>query len=319
MVKEDIFIKPKDILFPMSKPVAVIALGGNALIEDNDHSLAAQEKTAQKALHLLPHLYKKYHLVITHGNGPQVGNLLLRSEVAAKKAYSVPLDYCVAQSQGEIGYLLSLAIEHVFAQKVPVVSLLTRVSVSPKDPAFQHPSKPIGDFYGKEKIKEWQEKNIPFVMDANRGYRRVVPSPEPHTVNEAAAIAHLAKKGNIVIAVGGGGIPMSGNKGIEAVIDKDKASALLATHIKAHVLCIITAVDAVYLEYLSKHRKRIKSMNLQQARQHLAQGEFLEGSMKPKIEAACFFLERGGKTVIITDPLHVAKALDGKAGTRMVR
>lgn len=303
----------------MSKPLVVIALGGNALIENNDHSLSTQEKTARKALRSLPHLYKKYHLILTHGNGPQVGNILLRSELAAKKAYTVSLDYCVAQSQGEMGYLLSQAVEYVFKGKIPVVTMLTRVLVSPKDPAFLHPSKPIGDFYGKEKTREWQAKGIPFVMDAGRGYRRVVPSPEPQTVKEAAAITHLAKKGNIVIAVGGGGIPISAGSGREAVIDKDKASALLATHIKAHVLFIITAVDAVYCDYMSIHRKRINSMKLPQAKRYLAQGEFLNGSMKPKIEAACFFLERGGKKVIITDPFHVTQAVHGKAGTIMVK
>ncbi|MBI4440597.1 carbamate kinase [Candidatus Woesearchaeota archaeon] len=300
------------------KPIAVVALGGNALIEKSE-DIRAQELQARKAMTALVHLHQRYDLVVTHGNGPQVGNLLLRSEVAGTKAYHVPLDYCVAQSQGEIGYLLSQAIEYVFAKRVRVVTVLTRVTVSQKDHAFAHPSKPIGDFYSVEKTAEWKTRHIPYVSDAGRGYRRVVPSPMPRGIHEAEAIMTLTKSGHIVIAVGGGGIPVSNSQGIEAVIDKDAASALLATSIKAERLIILTAADAVYLDYLSPARRKVTALTVAECRKHLAAGQFPAGSMGPKIMAALSFLQHGGSSVLITDPEHVELALKGKAGTLVVR
>ncbi len=304
------------------QPIAVVALGGNALMEKGEEELYQQERRARTAMKALVQLHEKYNLVITHGNGPQVGNILVRSELANGKAYPLPLDYCVAQSQGEIGYLLSKAAEGIFAEakkKVRVVAILTRVQVSPQDKAFSHPTKPIGDFFPVEKTSEWKAKGIPFISDAGRGYRRVVPSPKPITICEAEAITTLAKTGHIVIAVGGGGIPLTENKGIEAVIDKDLATAILATTIKAPLLIVLTTVDAVYLNYLSQHKHHLSTLSVREAKKYLEAGEFPSGSMGPKIEASITFLQKGGRKVIITNAEHIKEALEGKAGTIITR
>lgn len=307
------------LLVSKPKPLAVVALGGNALIEnEQESSLEKQEERAKTALSSLVHLHEKYNLVITHGNGPQVGNLVVRSELAKDKAYQVPLDYCVAQSQGEIGFLLSQAIEFAFEKqekKVDVVAILTRAEVSKNDKAFLNPTKPIGYFFPIEKTAEWKAKGLPFVEDAGRGYRRVVPSPIPISIPESHSIANLAKQGSIVIAVGGGGIPIVGDKGVEAVIDKDMASALLANTIGAKLFVILTAVDAVYLNYKKPLQRKISQMNIKECKKYLDEGHFLSGSMKPKIEAALKFLEAGGEKVIITEFDQVKNALAGKSGT----
>lgn len=301
------------------KPIAVVALGGNALIENHNDALSEQEKVARKAVKSLLYLYKSYHLILTHGNGPQVGSALLRSELAAGKAYSVPLDYCVAQSQGETGYLLAQAIDDIFG-KNKAVAVLTRIRISAKDKAFVQPTKPIGDFYPKEKTAEWAAKGILYAEDAGRGYRRIVPSPQPQELCETDAIVSLVKKGHIVIAAGGGGIPvLSSAGGVEAVIDKDYASALLAQSVHAKLLFILTAVDAVYLDYLSPRRRRLQKATAKEAQKYLQAKQFPSGSMGPKIEAAITFLKHGGKKVIITDPEHSKEALLGKAGTWIVR
>lgn len=308
----------------MQKPIAVVALGGNALIEKGEDELSQQEIRAHTAMKSIVQLHEKYNLVITHGNGPQVGNLLVRSELTKGKAYSVPLDYCVAQSQGEIGYLLSVALKEVFAEakkKVSVITVLTRTEVSPNDLAFTKPTKPIGDFYPVEKTSEWKARGIPFISDSGRGYRRVVPSPHPLNICEGEAIAALSKAGHVVIAVGGGGIPIiASNKGVEAVIDKDLATAVLAYTIKAHILIILTAVDAAYLNYLSPRKQKISTLSVKEAKKYLVAGQFSAGSMGPKIEAAITFLQKGGKKgkkVIITDSDHLNDALEDKAGTIM--
>lgn len=288
----------------------VIALGGNALLKKGSKGTAKEQlKAAKDAIIQLEKVINDNQVVLTHGNGPQVGNLLLKQQ-ATKQVPQMPLHVLDAMTEGQIGYFISTAISQLGLHSA---SLITRVVVDPKDKAFKKPTKPIGPFY-KTKPKTGNSKR--YVMDAGRGYRLVVPSPEPIKIREHDAIDALLEKGFVVIAVGGGGIPIKKNgEGLEAVIDKDRATSLLATQIKADLLVFVTSVDEVYLNFGKKDQKAISGMTVDQAKKYMKQGHFAVGSMKPKVQSAIRFLNKGGKKAIICSINNVKKALEGKAGT----
>ncbi|RLD18668.1 MAG: carbamate kinase [Caldiserica bacterium] len=313
----------------MSK-LAVVAVGGNSLIKDKDHQTVEDQYHAavDTMKHIATMIEKGWEVIITHGNGPQVGFILLRSEIARKAIglHPVPLDSCGADTQGAIGYNFQQALSNEFrlrGMKKEVVTVVTRVLVDKNDPAFKNPTKPIGPFMTKEEALERKEKDGWDVMeDAGRGYRRVVPSPEPKEILEENAIEHLARAGFVVIAVGGGGIPVYLRedgiiKGCAAVIDKDLASSLLARNIKADLFLISTAVDKVYLNFGKPDQKGIDRMTVSEAKKYMEEGHFAKGSMLPKIEAIIRYLENGGKHGIITCPEKIPEALEGKAGTHI--
>ena len=284
--------------------IAVIALGGNALITPKEKGTIEQQmKHIDKTISHLKNLSKKYKLVLVHGNGPAVGNLLIQQE-KGKPIPPMSLDVCDAMTQGHLGYLLQKSVQNILNKKA--ITVVTQVLVNKNDSAFKKPTKPIGPYY-KTKI----EKNM---IKEPEGWRRVVPSPKPIKIIEIEQIKSLIKN-YVVIACGGGGVPVireNGLKGIEAVIDKDCATELLASELKADLLIFLTDVDSVYLNYESKNPIAIAEMNVKEAKKLMK--HFKEGSMKPKIEASINFLKKG-KKVIITKPELLDKALEGKAGT----
>lgn len=308
-------------------PTAVVAIGGNSLvragergtIEEQRHNL---ETTAEGIAAVLE---AGYRVVITHGNGPQVGDALLRSELAADQVRPLPLDVCVAETQGSIGYLLQQSLHSTLQRRGlsrPVVTLVTQVLVSARDPAFRDPSKPVGPFYTREQAEQHRANlHWRIVEDANRGYRRVVPSPQPKAIVELSAIARALNTGALVIACGGGGIPVVLREnqlvGIEAVIDKDRASSLLASELGAELFLISTSIDQVAVHFGTSAEQPLDLLSVEAARRYLHKGEFAPGSMGPKIEAAISYLEHGGRVVIITSPEKIAQALVGKGGTRL--
>ncbi|MBI2971798.1 MAG: carbamate kinase [Candidatus Aenigmarchaeota archaeon] len=304
----------------------VAALGGNALLQRGQKlSVETQFANARKAAAVLAQLAKKHQLVITHGNGPQVGNIMLQVEAALGRAYPVPLHVAVAESEGEIGYILEQSLLNELARrklKKRIASMLTQVLVGKNDPAFQNPTKPIGPYYGKQHADALARKGFSMTK-INGGYRRVVPSPKPLEILEAEAIRKLVKMGILVIAAGGGGIPVHRKgkalTGIDAVIDKDRASAVLARDVRADMLLIVTDVPCTYLDYGTKNQKAIRCMTVSQARHYIHEGHFAEGSMLPKVEAAADFVAHGGRKAVITDFASAEKALRGKAGTTMVK
>ncbi len=282
----------------------VVALGGNALLPKGSKGTAKeQEEAAKKAIRRLGRLFNSHQVALTHGNGPQVGSLLLQQH-ATKKVPEMPLDVLDAMTQGEIGYFIQRALP----KKSAVI--LTRVVVDEKDPAFKNPTKPIGPFY---KMKTG--KNM--LMDAGRGYRLVVPSPKPISIMEKDAISLLMRSGFIMVCGGGGGIPVNKKgQGAEAVIDKDRYSSLLASTVKADAMVFITSVDAVYTDFSKKSRKRIariKARDMKNLMDH-----FATGSMRPKVQSALQFIRKGGKKAIICSIDNVSLALKGKAGTVIV-
>ena len=308
------------------KKLAVIAIGGNSLIKDNRHmSVLDQYRAAGETAHHIASLVRDgWRIVVTHGNGPQVGFILLRSELAKGVLHQVPLESCVADTQGAIGYQIQQTLENELRRRRlarPVATVVTQVEVSPRDPAFRKPSKPIGPFYSEADAKLHEERDGWVLKeDAGRGWRRVVPSPKPVAIVEEPVIAELLKRGILVIAVGGGGIPVVRKrggvyKGCAAVIDKDAASALLAARLGAHTLLISTGVDRVVLNYGQPDEQPIARMTAAEARRHLRAGQFPAGSMGPKIEAALYFLRRRGNRVIITQPHLIEDAIAGKNGT----
>ena len=313
----------------MTDHVAVIAIGGNSLISDKDHqSLPDQYKAVQDTcVHIVDMIEQGWTVAIGHGNGPQVGFVLRRSEIAAKVEglHEVPLDFCGADTQGATGYALQQAMHNEFLKRgidKAAATIITQTEVDAHDPAFQNPSKPIGGFMTAEEAKVKQEcEGWDVVEDAKRGYRRVVPSPLPMRIVEEPAIKKLVDAGISVITVGGGGIPVVADengilKGIAAVIDKDFASSLLATALGAELLIISTAVEKVALNFGTPEQKSLDTMTLAEAKQYLKEGtHFAKGSMAPKIQACIWFLERGGKKAIITDPAHISEALRGETGT----
>ncbi|MAT58277.1 MAG: carbamate kinase [Ignavibacteriae bacterium] len=311
------------------KKLAVAAFGGNALLRgDEIGTIEQQEKnaydTCQKIIKLIE---KDYNLIITHGNGPQVGNILLRNEAGYNqfKIPKMPLDICVADSQGGIGYMIERMLRNVLTErkiKKNVLTIITETLVDINDPAFKNPTKPVGQYYLKEeaellaKANNWVFKEDP----RKRGWRRVVPSPKPIDVINKKLIRDLAKKGNIVIAVGGGGVPIyldENNRfdAQEAVIDKDLASSLLASDIKADEFFIITDVPKVYINYGKPDQKQLDKITLDEAKKYLAEGHFASGSMGPKVEACVKYIENGGKETIITEASELDKE---NCGTRIV-
>jgi carbamate kinase len=303
----------------------VVAIGGNSLIRgEGGDSIAQQRKNLDSTCEGIVGVLKSgYHVVITHGNGPQVGAALVRSEIVGKGVPSNPLDVCVAETQGSIGYLLQQRLQSKLGRcgmGRPVATILTQVLVSRRDPAFRHPKKPIGPFYSREEAEQRRsERGWVMIEDASRGYRRVVASPAPRAIIEILAIQKVVETGAVVICCGGGGIPVMLKDvsllGLEAVVDKDRASGLLASQLGAEILLISTPVDRVSLHYGTPSEEPIESMTARQAKILLDEGQFPPGSMGPKIEAAIDFLERGGKSVIITSPDHIQGALEGQAGT----
>jgi len=305
----------------------VVALGGNALIKRDQKGTSEEqfETTMHSVSDIVKMIENGWEVVITHGNGPQVGSILLQQDVAKSVAPPMPLDVCVAQSQGQIGYMIQqcllASLSHRGVEK-EVAAMITQVLVDENDPAFENPTKPVGPVYRYDeallRLKEG------YIMSRQKGgWRIVVPSPDPISIIESEAIKKLIDSGIIVIAVGGGGIPVvNGKKGMEgreAVIDKDLASERLASEIGADVLLILTDVDAVYLNYGSENQKKLEKVGLEEIEDYYRQGQFPPGSMGPKILAAIRFLENGGKKAIISSIEHAWDALEGKAGTQIVK
>jgi carbamate kinase len=312
----------------MSK-TALVAVGGNSLIRAGEKGTIAEQlaNTRRTAVAILGLIRLGYHLVITHGNGPQVGAQLLRSERASDVAYSQTLDVCGAASQGEIGYLLAQSLHNELAaagMEIPVVTLITQTLVSCDDPAMRNPSKPIGPFYSKSIAEEKQRQlGWHIVEDAARGYRRVVPSPEPIEIVELDVIRTLVDRGALVVSTGGGGIPVISEhgvlRGVEAVIDKDRASALLASELGVDLFVISTDTDYVYLNYKKPGQTPLTRVNAGELEQHHRAGHFPPGNMGPKVESVLRFLQSGGREAVITSFEHLFDAVSGSAGTHIVR
>jgi carbamate kinase len=313
----------------MAERTAVVAIGGNSLIEDRFHQSVRDQYIAagETCWHIAAMIKNGWRVAITHGNGPQVGFMLRRSELAAGELHLVPLDSIGADTQGAIGYALQQNLANDFERLgivKPAVTVVTQTEVAADDPAFQAPSKPIGSFMDEEAARQ-RERDDGWVVreDAGRGWRRVVASPVPLRIVEIEAIRSLVEAGFVVISTGGGGIPVvrdaDGNlSGVAAVIDKDLASALLANELEADLFIISTSVEKVALDWGKPEQRWIDRMTLSEAKRHLADGQFAPGSMGPKIEAVIGYLERGGTEALITDPDNVERALAGETGTRIV-
>lgn len=314
-----------------NRKLAVVAIGGNSLIKDKDHQTVEDQYQAAKetCIHIADMIEQGWDVAIGHGNGPQVGFILRRSEIAHKVAgmHEVPLDVCGADSQGAIGYALQQNLMNEFKRrgiKKNAVTVVTQVVLDRNDPSFQNPTKPIGGFMDEAEARERAEKEGWVVVeDAGRGWRRVVASPLPQRIIELDAVRELLNAGMVTITVGGGGIPVVENEngdlvGVAAVIDKDYASSLLARSIGADLFLISTAVEKVYLNYNKPNQQAIDRMTLAEAKQYMAEGHFAKGSMLPKIQAIVWFLEAGGKEALITDPPNIARALRGETGTWIV-
>lgn len=308
--------------------LALVAVGGNALIRAGQRgTIAEQRENAAITAHYIARLIEHgYAVVLTHGNGPQVGAQLLRSEIASGQVVPEPLDVCVADTQGSIGYLLEHALKEALGDaglNIPVATVITQVVVAEDDPAFLSPTKPVGPFYGAEEAQR-RERELQWQMveDASRGYRRVVASPEPLEIVEIDVIRSLVRGGYIVIAAGGGGIPVvrrgSHLVGVEAVIDKDRASAVLASLLNVDIFIIATDEEQVYLNYKRPGQVALDHLSVEDAQRYYDQGQFPPGSMGPKIGAALRFLRGGGKEVIITSPARLLDAVLGETGTRIV-
>ncbi len=313
----------------MTKKRVVIALGGNALQKNGEVSAEAQKAVAKKVGELIAELSSKYEIIVAHGNGPQVGNILIHEEQAAsEKAPAMPLETAVAMSQGQIGYWLAQSIQNAFlkdGKNKKVATVVTQVEVDKNDPAFKNPTKPVGQFYTeKEALKLAKEKGWVVKEDAGRGYRRVVPSPKPKSIVEKREILDLVKSGAIVIAAGGGGVPVYRTKilhvikGVDAVIDKDFAAEKLAELIKADIFLSVTAVDFAYLNFGTPEESALKNLTSKEAEYYSKQGFFKAGSMLPKITAATEFAKKG-KIGIICSLDNLEDALKLKSGTIITR
>ncbi len=314
----------------MANRLAVVAIGGNSLIKDKFHQTVRDQYVAagETCWHIAGMIKDGWDVAITHGNGPQVGFILRRSELAARELHEVPLDVAGADSQGAIGYALQQNLYNDFARlgmSKEAVTVVTQTEVAADDPAFQSPSKPIGSYMDQAEAMRRRDQDGWVVMeDAGRGWRRVVASPQPVRIVEEQAIRSLLDEGFVVISVGGGGIPVvrttAGNlEGVAAVIDKDRASSLLASGIGAERFIISTSVEKVALRYGTPEQEWVDRMTLSEAKRYLDEGtHFAKGSMAPKIEAVVAYLERGGGEAIITDPDNVERALAGETGTHVV-
>ncbi|HYU58378.1 MAG TPA: carbamate kinase [Actinomycetota bacterium] len=315
----------------MARRTAVIAIGGNSLIKDRYHQTVRDQYIAagETCWHIAGMIQAGWEVAVTHGNGPQVGFIMRRSELAAHELHEVPLDAAGADTQGAIGYALQQNLWNDFRRlgmDKQVVTVVTQTEVAADDPAFQHPSKPIGSFMDEATaLRRRDEDGWAVFEDAGRGWRRVVASPKPLSIIEVDAVRSLLDEGFVVISVGGGGIPVvrapEGDlQGAAAVIDKDLASSLLATEIGAELFLISTAVERVSLAFGTPEERPIDRITLSEAKAYLAEGShFAAGSMAPKIEAVIGYLERGGREAIITDPENVERALAGETGTHVVR
>jgi len=314
----------------MATKTAVVAIGGNSLIKDNFHQTVRDQYIAAKETcdHLVSMVSEGWRLAVVHGNGPQVGFIMRRSELAAHELHEVPMDACGADTQGALGYALQQNFYNEFKRigiDAKAVTVVTQMEVDANDPAFQKPSKPIGSFMDEAKAKERAEKEGWSVKeDAGRGWRRVVPSPRPLRIVEEKAIRELLDLGFVVICAGGGGIPVRAEndgtlEGVAAVIDKDLAAALLATRLGAELFVISTAVEKVALNYGKPNQEWLDKLSLAEAKRLLAEGKhFAAGSMAPKIQAVIEYLERGGKEALITSPEALERAMAGQTGTRIV-
>lgn len=309
--------------------VAVVAIGGNSLIKDREHPEVKYqwEAVRETCRHIADMIEEGWSVVITHGNGPQVGFILRRNELAAHEVHTTPMDLIGADTQGSIGYMLQQALDNEFTRRGlsrRAYTIVTQVLVDRKDPAFQHPTKPIGGFLTREEAERFAREGWPVVEDAGRGWRRVVPSPDPVAILEENAIRSAVYEGWIVIAVGGGGIPVVRDekgelRGVAAVIDKDRASGLLATRIEAELFLISTAVEKVALNFGKPNQRWLDRMTVSEAKRYVAEGHFAPGSMLPKVEACVRYLEAGGKQAIITNPENITRALHGETGTQVLR
>ena len=310
----------------MKSRLTVLAIGGNSLIKDKNHiALSSQYEAVQETSKYIAELIAEgLSMVITHGNGPQVGFLYRRGELARPELPLIPLDICGADTQGAIGYMIQKALLNEFRERgivKKVTVVVTQTVVDRDDPSFGRPTKPIGSFMSEEEaLANKKEFGWQVVEDAGRGFRRVVPSPIPREIIELDVIKLLVESGYIVVAAGGGGIPVIRNEqgdleGVEAVIDKDLGSSLLARNLGADTFIISTAIDSVYLDFGKENQRPIRRGTLPEIRRYLAEGHFKPGSMKPKIEAIIQFLENGGEKAIITTPENVLRAVKGEAGT----
>jgi len=312
----------------MSK-LAVVAIGGNSLIKDEAHKSVPDQFDAvrETAVHIAEMIEQGWNVVVTHGNGPQVGFILLRSELSHHVLHTVPLDSCGADTQGAIGYMIQQALHNEFLRRDiqrQCITVVTQVLVDKNDPAMQNPSKPIGSFYKEEEARvKMAQEGWKMVEDAGRGWRRVVPSPLPRAIVERDAMDTLIKNGFIVVAVGGGGIPVVQDSegrlsGVEGVIDKDLASSLLAQVLHADLLLISTAVEKVSLNYKKSDQRDLERITLSEAKRYYQDGHFAKGSMGPKVQAIINYLEHGGQAALITMPETIGKALAGHTGTWIV-
>jgi carbamate kinase len=312
-----------------SPQTIVVALGGNALVAAGETpTIASQAHHADEAMRaVVPLIERGNRVVLTHGNGLQVGNILIRVERALGSSYSLPLDVCVAESQGELGYLLELALHNALADRGtrrPVVGVLTQVVVAADDPAFEHPTKPVGPWFDLARARALEHAGFRVVEELGRGWRKVVASPRPLEIVDVDVIRWLLDRGAVVVAAGGGGIPVARDaddrlRGVPAVIDKDFASALLARAIDARSLLILTGEPAVYASYRLADQRALRTLTPVQARRLAAEGHFAPGSMGPKVAAALEFVEAGGERAIITSAARLREAMLGTDGTTISR
>jgi len=313
----------------MRTKIALIAFGGNAILPENQKGLQEEQmRNAQKAAELMVQIVKKgYELIVVHGNGPQVGNLLIQMEEASNKIPPFSLDVCDAMTEGSMGFMLEKAIINELRRSSidkDVATVVTQVVVDKDDPAFQKPTKPVGPFYPKFRALQLaRQKKWTMVEDAGRGYRKVVPSPKPIDIVPKWVIRDMVVSGRIVIAAGGGGIPVIINsrglyEGVEAVIDKDYAASLLAREVGVDLFIILTGMPRVYHNFGRPDQKPLSVITVEEARKYLAEGQFPPGSMGPKIRAAIEYIEAGGKEVLITSASHLKAALLNRSGTRII-
>lgn len=310
------------------KKRAVIALGGNALIKKGQKGTVYEQfaQTRESTKPIIKLIKQGWDIVITHGNGPQVGAILIQNKEAAHLTPSMPLGICVAKSQGFIGYMIQQTISNALQKEnihKPLTALITQVIIDPNDPALSNPTKPIGPYYSEKEAQQLQKENIT-MKKTEKGWRMVVPSPDPLSVVESHVIKKLVDQGIIVIAAGGGGMPVIEKKdwgldGYEAVVDKDLASERIASAIQADLLVILTDIEKVYINYNTAQQQPLDTISLKQIKHYYKQGEFAEGSMAPKILAAIRFLESGGQKVIISDIENGWNAIQGKTGTHIVQ
>ena len=305
----------------------VMALGGNAIQRAGERGTAAEQlANVRHAMSAVADLAERgYRVVLTHGNGPQVGTIMVQQAVAEAREgiAGMPLDVAGAMSQGQIGYMMQQCLQNELrgrGKPWPVATVITQVVVDPKDPAFSRPTKPVGPFYSAEEAEELRARRIPVVEDSGRGYRRVVPSPTPAAIAEIYAIRTLINSGTLVICAGGGGVPVVRDgegrlRGVEAVIDKDMAASLLARRLEADRLLILTDVEKVYVNYRKPDQRALSHVSPEEMRAYMEEGHFAAGSMGPKVRAAVDFVEAGGKQAIITDLRCAIEAIEGKTGT----